>query len=41
MIAQLQRKLYRMYQLNMDGQKERVYKEYWNKYQTHFIERDV
>lgn len=32
---------FRMYQLNLDGQEERVYKEYWNKYQPHFIEQDI
>ncbi|OLA78428.1 MAG: GNAT family N-acetyltransferase [Candidatus Melainabacteria bacterium 35_41] len=29
---------FRMYQLNFDGNNERVYQEYWNKYQNHFIE---
>lgn len=28
---------FRMYQLNLDGRKARVYKKYWNKY-PHFIE---
>lgn len=32
---------FRMYQLNFDGQNDRVYKEYWNKYTFHFIENDV
>lgn len=32
---------FRMYQLNFDDQKDRVYKEYWNKYPVHFIEKDV
>ncbi|WP_027633375.1 GNAT family N-acetyltransferase [Clostridium hydrogeniformans] len=32
---------FRMYQLNFDEQKDRVYKEYWNKYPVHFIEKDV
>lgn len=32
---------FRMYQLNFDGQDERVYKEYWDKYEVHFIEKDV
>ncbi len=29
---------FRMYQLNFDGNSERVYKEYWEKYDNHFIE---
>lgn len=29
---------FRMYQLNLDGQTERVYTEYWDKYPHHFIE---
>ncbi|HEC1757918.1 TPA: hypothetical protein R1711_001173 [Campylobacter lari] len=30
--------IFRMYQLNLDGNNDRVYKEYWNKYSNHFIE---
>lgn len=30
--------IFRMYQLNLDGDKERVYNGYWNKYSNHFIE---
>lgn len=29
---------FRMYQLNFDGNNDRVYKEYWEKYPEHFIE---
>lgn len=29
---------FRMYQLNLDGNEERVYKKYWNMYKKHFIE---
>lgn len=29
---------FRMYQLNLDGQEDRVYKKYWDKYPVHFIE---
>ncbi len=29
---------FRMYQLNFDGQQDRVYKKYWNKYPVHFVE---
>ena len=29
---------FRMYQLNFDGQNDRVYKKYWNRYPVHFIE---
>lgn len=31
--------LFRMYQLNLDGQEDRVYQRYWNMYDTHFIEQ--
>lgn len=33
--------IFRMYQLNFDGQKDRVYPKYWNLYEEHFIETDV
>ena len=29
---------FRMYQLNFDGNDERVYRKYWNVYENHFIE---
>ena len=29
---------FRMYQLNFDGQQNRVYKKYWDKYPVHFVE---
>lgn len=32
---------FRMYQVNFDGQDDRVYKEYWNKYDVHFIEQET
>ena len=32
---------FRMYQLNFDGQKDRVYKKYWNKSDVHFVETDI
>mgnify|MGYP003237679487 CR=1 FL=1 len=32
---------FRMYQLNLDGQDERVYRKYWEKYPIHFVEKDV
>ena len=32
---------FRMYQLNFDGQDDRVYKKYWDSYEVHFIEKDV
>ena len=32
---------FRMYQLNLDGNKDRVYKKYWNSYEKHFIEENV
>lgn len=31
--------IFRMYQLNLDNNNERVYKEYWDKYTNHFIEQ--
>ncbi|CAK7079826.1 MAG: hypothetical protein EUB_01216 [Eubacterium sp.] len=30
--------VFRMYQLNFDGQSDRVYQKYWNLYDTHFVE---
>lgn len=30
--------IFRMFQLNFDGQTDRVYQKYWNKYNVHFIE---
>ncbi|MBC5689443.1 GNAT family N-acetyltransferase [Mediterraneibacter sp. NSJ-55] len=32
---------FRMYQLNLDGQEDRVYKKYWNPYERHFIEKGI
>ena len=32
---------FRMYQLNFDHEQDRVYKGYWDKYATHFIEENV
>lgn len=32
---------FRMYQLNLDGQEDRVYKKYWNLYERHFIEKGI
>lgn len=29
---------FRMYQENLDGQEERVYKKYWEQYPVHFVE---
>lgn len=33
--------IFRMYQLNLDGTENRVYKEYWDNSAVHFIETDV
>ncbi len=33
--------VFRMYQLNLDGQEERVYKKYWNSSSIHFIEENI
>lgn len=32
---------FRLYQLNLDGCIERVYKGYWNKYKKHYVEQNV
>lgn len=32
---------FRMYQLNFDGQTERVFRGYWEQYPLHFVEDDV
>ncbi|MGI6107197.1 MAG: GNAT family N-acetyltransferase [Lachnospiraceae bacterium] len=31
--------VFRMYQLNLDGNTDFVYKKYWDRYQNHFIEK--
>lgn len=33
--------LFRMYQLNLDGNNNRIYKEYWNNSSVHFVETNV
>lgn len=33
--------IFRMYQLNLDGQEPRVYQKYWDLYDEHFVEADV
>ncbi|HJA20793.1 MAG TPA: GNAT family N-acetyltransferase [Candidatus Mediterraneibacter ornithocaccae] len=33
--------IFRMYQLNLDGNENRIYQRYWDKSEVHFIERDV
>lgn len=32
---------FRMYQLNFDGNQERVYKKYWDTSAVHFIETSI
>lgn len=32
---------FKMYQLNLDGEKDRVYMGYWEKYADHFIDTDI
>lgn len=32
---------FRMYQLNFDGQTDRIYKKYWENSDTHFVETDL
>lgn len=33
--------IFRMYQLNLDGNNNRVYKEYWNNSAVHFVETNI
>ena len=33
--------VFRMYQLNLDGQAGRIYRGYWEQYERHFIEAGV
>lgn len=32
---------FRMYQLNFDGQKDRVFRKYWERFPVHFIEENI
>ncbi len=32
---------FRMYQLNLDENKDRIYKKYWEQYSEHFIEKNI
>ena len=32
---------FRMYQLNLDGDSDRVYKKYWEQYEIHFVEDNL
>lgn len=32
---------FRMYQLNFDGEQERIYKKYWDNSAVHFIEEGL
>ena len=32
---------FRMYQINLDGQNDRVYRKYWDHAEIHFVEEDV
>ncbi len=33
--------IFRMYQLNLDGNKSRVYRKYWDMYAVHFVETNI
>ena len=33
--------VFRMYQLNLDGCDNRVYRKYWDTYDNHFVEKDI
>lgn len=33
--------IFRMYQLNLDGQNDRAYRKYWSQYEEHFIETEL
>lgn len=30
--------VFRVYQINLDGQEERIYRKYWDTYPEHFVE---
>lgn len=32
---------FRMFQLNLDGREDRIYRGYWELYDTHFVEKDL
>lgn len=32
---------FRMYQINLDGNNERVFKKYWNMYPVHYVEENI
>lgn len=32
---------FRLYQLNLDGNKDRIYKGYWNRFPVHFVEEEI
>lgn len=32
---------FRVYQLNLDGAADRVYKEYWDRSAVHFVETEI
>lgn len=32
---------FRMFQLNLDGQEDRIYQKYWNLYDKHFVEKYI
>lgn len=33
--------IFRMFQLNLDGQNDRVYRKYWDYYDVHFVEEGI
>lgn len=33
--------IFRMYQLNLDGNDNRIYKKYWDNSAVHFLETDI
>lgn len=32
---------FRMFQLNLDGQDNRIYMEYWDRYSVHYVEENI
>lgn len=32
---------FRMFQLNFDGQNDRIYREYWDRYPVHYVEENI
>ena len=33
--------IFRLYQLDLDGQRERTYRKYWDQSAVHFVEKEI